>query len=203
MGAATAAHDLVADHVEAAIGLCLDVLIVVRPGEAGPARPRVVLARGVEQRRPAADALVRSLGLVVPVAPGEGASVPFSRVTWYCSGVSFLRYSASLGSSLACWFAGCWAMTRILRGLSGFSDVKTTNRAIAAIPATSNPPPTPRRVFLERGGTSTSLARFTLVPAFPEDPGSLAHSQPAHLPLCQVPEARGKDHVRGQWKSDR
>src|SRR5690349_4878987 len=71
MGVAVLADDLGAAHEEVVVGPQLDLLEVGRLGEAGPAGAAVELRVRGEQLRPAANAVVHPLALLVPVRARE------------------------------------------------------------------------------------------------------------------------------------
>ena len=96
MAAASGAGDLNAPHSEAPVLVLLDGFGVGGQHEAGPAAAGVELGPAEEQQRPAAGAVVVAGFVVLGEAPVKGRSVAFSRSTWYCSGVSSARHSASL-----------------------------------------------------------------------------------------------------------
>src|SRR5579885_2451308 len=73
MRRATRAMHFGAGHEQAAVGLGLDILGVRRLPEARPSRAGVELGRGLEEGRPAADAGVRPLLVIVPIGAREGA----------------------------------------------------------------------------------------------------------------------------------
>src|SRR5262245_13866383 len=72
VGIAAAAQHLRPHREPAAVLLQRHVALGERLPETGPARSRVKLRPGVEQRLPAADAGIDTVLLRVPVGPGEG-----------------------------------------------------------------------------------------------------------------------------------
>ena len=95
--AAPAAH-LGADHAVGAVLDQLDGVGDLRLVEARPAAARLELRRRVEQLGTARRARYVPSSWLLTYSPLHGRSVPASRSTWYCSGVSRSRHSASVRS---------------------------------------------------------------------------------------------------------
>ena len=101
VAAAGRAQDLGAHHPVGRVGLLVDRLLAGRRGERGPAAAGVVLRVGVEQLAPQPAQRYVPGSKTWSYSPLNGASVPFSRRTWYCSGVSSARHSCSDFSTFA------------------------------------------------------------------------------------------------------
>src|ERR1041384_2102148 len=96
MSVASPTEDLVPFHPVAVIAFTSDIFLSDWLPEARPSCSRFKLGFSGEQIIAATDAFIDPSLVIIPIFAGEARSVPFFRVTSYCSRVSCCFHSASV-----------------------------------------------------------------------------------------------------------